>query len=118
VPKSYGVERVLSERELAFAEKLEGQKIASAEVGAPGAQRLGVHRPDLAVLAESGTIAIEVELSPKSPRRLEAILRGWSCAHWVSEVHYFCAPGQTRRAIERAIEKTGAAKVVIAELPR
>ena len=29
-----------------------------------------LHRPDLAVLAEAGAIAIEVELTPKAPRRL------------------------------------------------
>jgi hypothetical protein len=149
--RHYGADRVLSERELAFAEKLEGRRIASAEVSAPRAQRLSVHRPDLAILpsppqaqgpsrprtqgealggpkrepedagmrrAPEPVIAIEVELTPKAPRRLQAILRGWHCAHWVSEVHYFCAPGQTFRAVERAIEKTGAAdKVLLAEVP-
>jgi hypothetical protein len=117
--RHYGAERVLSERELTFAEKLEGQKIASAEVGSPGSQRFAKHRPDLAVLREEGTIAIEVELTPKAPRRLESILRGWLCAHWVAEVHYFCASGPTYRAVERAIEKTGAAnKILLAEVPR
>jgi hypothetical protein len=117
--KHYGAEAVLSERELAFAEKLEGQKIASAEVGSPGSRRLANHRPDLAVLRDEGTLAIEVELTPKAPRRLESILRGWHCAHWVSEVHYFCAPGQTFRAVDRAIEKTGAAdKVLLTEVPQ
>lgn len=119
VERHFGAEAVLSERELALAEKLEGDRIASAEVSRPGSGRLATHRPDLAVLRDQGTIAIEVELTPKAPRRLEAILRGWSCAHWVSEVHYFCAPGATYRAVERAIEKTGAVdKVLLAEVPR
>lgn len=119
VERHYGVEHVLSERELVFAEKLEDRRIANAEIGRPGSQRLAKHRPDLAVLRDEGTLAIEVELTPKAPRRLEAILRGWSCAHWVSEIHYFCAPGQTYRGLQRAIEKTGAAdKVLLAEVPR
>jgi hypothetical protein len=113
----FGADRVLSERELAFAERIEERPIASAELAESGG-RLTRHRPDLAVLADSGAIAVEVELTPKAPRRIEAILRGYSCASHLSEVHYLCAPGPTRRAVERAAAKTGAAKVVIAAVPR
>ena len=101
----YGHDRVLSERELILAEQIEGRPIASAEVGEGryGAPRL--HRPDIAILTDEGTIAIEVELTPKSPRRLQGILRAWRFAiarRRLAEVHYHCAPGQTRRAVERA----------------
>ena len=41
------------------------------------------HRPDLAVIARRPVIAVEVELSAKAPRRLEAIMRGWRRASWV-----------------------------------
>jgi hypothetical protein len=65
-------------------------------------------------------IAIEVELTPKSPRRLESILRGWRGAvgaRVVAEVHYHCAPGPTRRALERAVAKVYAEQfVAIAEV--
>ena len=116
VGKHFGHDRVLTERELALAEQIEGRPIASAKVGElpNGAPRL--HRPDLAVLAEGGTIAIEVELTPKSPQRLQRLIRGWRRAHWVKEIHYHCAPGQTRRAVERAVAKVHAQdKIAIAE---
>lgn len=67
-----------------------------------------LHRADLAVLDEEGVIAVEVELTPKAPVRLRAIIRGWVEAvanGTVAEVHYLCAPGQTRRAVTRAVEQ-------------
>jgi hypothetical protein len=115
----FGTIRVLTERELVFAERVEGRPIASAEVGTlpNGAPRL--HRPDLAVLADSGVISIEVELTPKSPRRLEGIIRAWKAARWVEEIHYLCRPGQTLRAVERAVAAAGAASkvAVIGKVP-
>ncbi len=101
----YGHDRVLTERELVLAEKIEGHPIASAEVGESHYGPPRLHRPDIAVLAESGTIAIEVELTPKSPRRLQGLIRAWRrtiARRVIAEVHYHCAPGQTRRAVERA----------------
>jgi hypothetical protein len=73
----HGRDRVLTEREIVFAEQIEGGPIASATVGERpgGAPRL--HRPDLAALGEGGTIAIEVELTPKAPRRLQGLIREW-----------------------------------------
>ena len=60
----------------------------------------------MAVTTEAGTIAVEVELTAKAPRRLEAIMRAWRRSPWVSEVRYYCEPGKTRRAVERAIQAT------------
>ena len=110
-----GHERVLTERELVLAEQIEGRPLASAKVGErpDGVARL--HRPDLAVLAEGGTIAIEVELTPKSPRRLAAIIRAWRRtigSGLVAEVRYDCAPGQARRAVERAVESVRAERFI------
>ncbi len=106
--EEFGPERVLSERELRLFERIEGQAIASAKVGElpDGGPRL--HRPDLAVLTDGRPIAIEVELTPKAPQRLEQLIRAWRRASWVAEVRYLCAPGATRRAVERAVEKTRA----------
>jgi hypothetical protein len=67
-----------------------------------------MHRADLAVLAEAGTIAVELELTPNAPRRLQALMRAWRFAvgrRTLAEVHYHCAPGQTRTAVEAAITK-------------
>jgi hypothetical protein len=110
----YGHKHVLSERELALAEQIAGRSIASADLGERrGRPRL--HRPDLAVLTAAGTIAIEVELTPKAPRRLYELIRAWRStigARVVNEVHYLCAPGQTRKAVERAVFKVRAEQFI------
>ena len=113
--RHFGQGLILTERELVLAEQIEGRPIASAQVGElpNGAARM--HRADLAVLAESGTIAIEVELTPKSPQRLQGLIRAWryAVAHRVvAEVHYHCAPGQTRTAVERAVAKVRAEQFI------
>lgn len=158
----HGHDRILTERELVLAERIEGKPIASAKVGElPGGPRL--HRPDLVILPSASSlrasasdwgadwpsssrtqggrrhertdvreqvgptednemrsakqflqpIAVEVELTPKSPRRLEELIRAWRGAHlWVSDVRYYCRPGQTRRAVERAIDNARAEQFV------
>jgi hypothetical protein len=57
----------------------------------------------------AGLIAVEVELTPKAPQRLLQIIRAWRGADWVAEVRYHCAPGATRRGVEKAVAKTYAA---------
>ncbi|HXV05118.1 MAG TPA: hypothetical protein VFP23_04370 [Solirubrobacterales bacterium] len=113
--EEFGAERILMERELVMWERIEAKPIASARLGE---RRL--HRPDLAVFDEAGTIAIEVELSAKAPRRLAAIMRGWRRASWVAGVRYYCAAGAARRAVERAVLKThsGERVSVFEVLPR
>jgi hypothetical protein len=113
--RHFGHERVLTEREILFAEQLEERPIASAAIGKLPNGKRQMHRADLAVLAEAGTIAVEVELTPKAPRRLQGILRGWRRAvgaDVVAEVHYHCAAGQTRKAVERAVVKVEAQKFI------
>jgi len=116
----YGNERILSERELVLAEQIAGRPIASADLG----ERRGrsrMHRPDLVVQADSGPIAIEVELTAKAPYRLQQLIRAWRRtigSKRITKVHYLCAPGQTYRAVERAVFKVRAEDfVVIAEVP-
>lgn len=108
----YGHNRVLTERDIVSREVLEERSIAKAEIHggrAYGGRRF--HRADLAVLSEEGVIAVEVELTPKAPRRLEELLRAWRQFVGrgdVSEVRYLCEPGQTRRLIERIVQKVKA----------
>ncbi len=104
--EEFGAQAILTERDLILAERVKGRPIASAKCGLrpDGAARW--HRPDLAIRTGERMIAIEVELTPKAPRRLEAILRGWRRAPGIEEVRYYCAPGSTRRAVERAIATT------------
>lgn len=118
--EEFAASEILSERELALAEQIEGRPIASAKVGEHFNGRPQLHRPDLAVLAEQGTIAVEVELTPKSLRRLEAIIRAWRRADWVAEVRYYCAAGPAARAVERAVAKLYASEriAVFEAVPR
>jgi hypothetical protein len=112
--EEFGGKEVLSERELILRERVEESFVCSALL--PGRRR---HRPDLAVLTDEGVIAIEVELTPKAPRRLETIIAGWRDARCVTEVRYYCEAGVARRAVERAIERVGAAdRVRVFEAPR
>jgi hypothetical protein len=114
----YGHERILTERELRVAERIEGEPIASAKLGELPSGHPRLHRPDLAVLDGERPIAIEVELTPKAPRRLEQLIRAWRRASWVAEVRYLCPPGAPWRAVERAIAKTRAeGRVRIEEAP-
>jgi hypothetical protein len=56
-------------------------------------------------------------LSPKAPRRLEAIIAAWRRASWVGGVLYLCEPGATRRGVERAVKKARAEeRVQVAEV--
>src|SRR5215475_9074624 len=66
--RSYGEGCVLTEREIILAELVEEEPVASANVSERGPRR---HRADLAVVVDGETIAIEVELTAKAPRRLE-----------------------------------------------
>jgi hypothetical protein len=112
----YGYDRVLTEREIVATEALEGRSVARAMLDFGGRERF--HRADLAVLAEEGVIAIEVELTPKAPRRLESLMRAWRRAVIsgdVAEVRYLCEPGQTRRLVERVVKNVRAGNVIVIE---
>ena len=100
---------VVSDRELRFEERLTGRPIASAKVGElpDGSPRL--HRPDFAILGED-VEAIEVELTPKAPARLDALVRAWRRASHVTRITYLCAPGDARGAVERAVARTRSEK--------
>jgi hypothetical protein len=101
---------VLSERELLAAERVEGERIYSVQTG----ERL--HRPDLIVLGERPE-AVEVELTPKAPRRLDVILWGWRRAvaqGQYERVRYLCLPA-TLRLLERALLRGGHGEAVAVE---
>jgi hypothetical protein len=109
--------RVLTEREIVLSEQLEGRRIASVRVGiAQG--KPAYHRADLAIFTEEGTVAVEVELTPKAPARLQKIIAAWYQAPYIHRVEYLCAPGQTHRAVQRTVKKLRAQrKVLVTELP-
>ncbi len=82
--------------------------MASARLGERPGGRAALHRPDLALISPTGrTLAVEIELSIKAPRRLAAICRGWARARHVSHVYYL-ADAAPARAVSRAIAETRA----------
>jgi hypothetical protein len=109
--------RLASERELRLAERRAGEPIASAEVGIGRDGKPALHRPDLVLFAGGGPVAIEVELTVKSPLRLRQIVRGWARCRLVDRVVYY-APARPARALGRAIDELRAAeRVVVMPLP-
>jgi hypothetical protein len=116
----FAPELILSERELRQIERTEERPIFSARIRDRFSGENRLHRPDLAVLAGERPIAIEVELTPKGPLRLEAIIKGWNRAGWIEEVRYYCAPGATRLAVERTVRQVKAEERVrvMAVVPR
>jgi hypothetical protein len=101
----WGDAAVLSERELRFAELEADRPIGSAPVGELPSGRPLLHRPDLLVSDGDRGIAIEVELTPKAPRRLEQLLRSWRRARDVERVVYLVPPGAVKRAVLRARQR-------------
>jgi hypothetical protein len=92
------------ERELGFA-----SAVLAASLGCGGTAAR--HRPDLLLAApgggDRGPIAVEVELTVKAPRRLEAICRAWGRSREVSGVIYLAAP-EVLAPLARAIQSAGA----------
>lgn len=73
----------------------------------PGSR--GTHRPDMVVEMGDRWLAVEVELTPKAPRRLRAILDGYAVA--IAEgrlraVSYASDRPDVLRAVERAAHRT------------
>jgi hypothetical protein len=107
-----GARGLLSERTLRAAENESGELIASASLGNLPGGRQALHRPDLALRSESGEmVAVEVELSVKAPRRLEAICRGYARARHLDAVVYLAEPA-AGRAVQRAVAATRAQEKV------
>jgi hypothetical protein len=95
---------LLSEREIRVEENDRGELLASAAVGELPNGRPALHRPDLALISPAGrTLAIEVELSIKAPKRLAAICRGWARARHIAHVYYLATPS-VEGAVNRAIK--------------
>jgi hypothetical protein len=75
----------------------------------------GQHLPDAVVITEGRRVAIEVELTVKSQRRVRAILDELSARY--DAVLYFCAPGPHRQL--SGLAETGRwPKLGVRELPR
>jgi hypothetical protein len=98
----------MSERELRVREAEEERLIASVRVGELPGGRPALHRLDLALIGrDNRVLAIEVELSIKAPRRLQAIARAYARARYLHHVYYL-ASSPPARAVGRAITEVRA----------
>ena len=105
--------RLLSERDIRCAENEMGDLIASAKIGELPGGRPALHRPDLALTSPvGGTFAVEIELSVKGARRLDAICRGYARARHVQQTIYLATP-KAARGVDRAIVRTRSADRII-----
>ena len=109
---------VVGERELRRWESDSGRRLASADLGRAPDGLPARHRPDLVLwpadqVGQAGpaSIAIEVELTVKAPRRLATIVRGWARTRLVGAVVYYATPAAAR-AVARAVDEQQAGEIV------
>jgi hypothetical protein len=96
---------VWGEPRLRAAERDAEHPIASAQLGTLPDGRARLRRPDLVLFPRDGSalpVAVEVELSVKAARRLQAICRAWARCRIVSAVWYY-APAEVAGAVSRAV---------------
>jgi len=99
---------LLSDREIRDHETERGELVASARLGELPGGRAALHRPDLALVSNGGrVVSVEVELSVKAARRLQAICRGWARARHVHHVYYLATPAAAK-AVSRAVQQSRA----------
>ena len=105
---------VVHERKIRAAERAQGRVLASVAVGSLGEERSRWHRPDLLLIPRQGEelpTAVELELSVKSRRRLEAICRGYARSRLFAALRYYAEP-EPARAVARAVEATRTEDVI------
>jgi hypothetical protein len=83
--------------------------------GAGGGEQL--HYPDLVLSLKDGwRVAIELELSSKSRRRLDRIMLGYACDGRYDTVLYLVPPGPIGRGIQDAARRAGIGDTVSVQL--
>ena len=101
---------------LEYQLQAQGFETLLAGDGLQACRTIGRERPDLILLGDPPE-AIEVELSDKSNRRLDEILKGWRWAiaeERFSYVRYLCSP-RALPHVERAVERTRVEGRVVVE---
>jgi hypothetical protein len=116
--RHYPHHRLFGERELRRDERERGHPLASAKLAASHGHGVQgrLHRPDLVLCPHDPKgglpLAIEVELTIKSPERLVEICRAWARCRTIAGVIYF-APEDVQRALLRAVAKVRAFEQVV-----
>jgi hypothetical protein len=114
--RRYPHHRLIGERELRRDEREQGHPLASAKLAASHRAQGRLHRPDLVLCPHDPDgglpLAVEVELTIKSPERLVEICRAWARCRTIAGVIYF-APEDVQRALARAVAKVLAFEQVV-----
>jgi hypothetical protein len=114
--RHYPHHRLVGERELRRDERERGYPLASAKLATSHGVHGRLHRPDLVICPrdpEGGLpLAVEIELTVKSPERLVEICRAWARCRTIAGVIYF-APEGVQRALGRAVAKVHAFEQVV-----
>jgi hypothetical protein len=113
--RRYPSHRLVGERELRRDERERGHPLASAMLTTSNGVEGRLHRPDLVLCPHSPgglPLAVEVELTIKSPQRLVEICRAWARCRTIAGVIYF-APEDVQRALRRAVAKVRAFEQVV-----
>ena len=118
--RRFGAERLVTERELRFDAKLTGRPIGAGKLGETLNGHPRLHWPDLAVRTDEGLVVYEVELTPKSKWRIEAIVRAWRRTREIERCVYVCPPSSpTQRIVHEAVRAVAAdERVRVVELGR
>lgn len=114
--RRYPHHRLIGERELRRDERERGYPLASAKLATSRGVQSRLHRPDLVLCPHDPDgglpLAVEVELTIKSPERLIEICRAWARCRTIAGVIYF-APEDVQRALRRAVAKVRAFEQVV-----
>jgi DNA-binding Lrp family transcriptional regulator len=88
-------------------------RFAAGLEGLRSANRRGRHYPDLLLRMQAGhDVAIELELTRKSPRRLEAIMRAYASDPRFAGVVYLLGAPELRAGVELAALRAGAGELI------
>lgn len=115
IERAYPDHTVTGERDLRRREHDAGKPLASALLPRGPAGRLA-HRPDLVLWPTAAgralPVAIEVELTVKSPRRLTEICRAWARSRCVAGTLYLASPSALA-PLERALASVPASERIV-----
>jgi hypothetical protein len=114
-------ERVLTDREIKAAIRVARAEArdASTDLVSPWNANGIVHAPDLVLVrppADDGlpqSVAIEIELSAKSPAALRRIMRFWQHNRTVGGAVYYVASERIGKGVLRAAREVGVADIVV-----
>jgi hypothetical protein len=107
--------RPLTERELRAWERGSERPLLCPALEIHHGPAVRVHRPDLVLWPRAGDglpVAVEIELTAKSPARLREICRGWARCRLVAGVVYYAA-GPATRAVRRAVDATRSQEAIV-----